>query len=30
MSDNPLYELRAERLTVQDFVALTNEITNTK
>jgi len=30
MSDNPLYELRAERLTVQDFVALTNEIANTK
>ena len=30
MSDNPLYELRAERLTVQDFVALTNEIANSK
>jgi len=30
MTDNPLYELRAERLTVQDFVALTNEITNAK
>ncbi len=28
MSDNPLYELRAERLTVSDFVELTNEITN--
>lgn len=27
MSDNPLYELRAERLTVQDFVSLTKEIT---
>lgn len=26
MSDNPLYELRAERLTVTDFVTLTNEI----
>ncbi|GGE08243.1 MULTISPECIES: 16S rRNA (adenine(1518)-N(6)/adenine(1519)-N(6))-dimethyltransferase RsmA [Sphingobacterium] len=26
MSDNPLYELRAERLTVQDFEILTNEI----
>lgn len=26
MSDNPLYELRAERLTVADFVTLTNEI----
>ena len=30
MSDNPLYELRAERLTVQDFVALTNEISQSK
>jgi len=29
MSDNPLYELRAERLTVADFVTLTNEISNT-
>lgn len=28
MSDNPLYELRAERLTVADFVSLTNEISN--
>ncbi len=28
MSDNPLYELRAERLTVNDFIALTNEIGN--
>lgn len=28
MSDNPLYELRAERLTVDDFVGLTNEIAN--
>lgn len=28
MSDNPLYELRAERLTVADFVTLTNEISN--
>lgn len=28
MSDNPLYELRAERLSVNDFVILTNEITN--
>ncbi|WP_409151460.1 16S rRNA (adenine(1518)-N(6)/adenine(1519)-N(6))-dimethyltransferase RsmA [Sphingobacterium sp. BS-2] len=26
MSDNPLYELRAERLSVQDFEILTNEI----
>lgn len=26
MSDNPLYELRAERLSVADFVQLTNEI----
>lgn len=26
MSSNPLYELRAERLTVTDFVTLTNEI----
>lgn len=26
MSDNPLYELRAERLTVADFEVLTNEI----
>ncbi|MBE8713355.1 16S rRNA (adenine(1518)-N(6)/adenine(1519)-N(6))-dimethyltransferase RsmA [Sphingobacterium hungaricum] len=26
MSDNPLYELRAERLTVADFETLTNEI----
>lgn len=26
MSDNPLYELRAERLSVEDFVQLTNEI----
>ncbi|PRD52637.1 16S rRNA (adenine(1518)-N(6)/adenine(1519)-N(6))-dimethyltransferase RsmA [Sphingobacterium gobiense] len=26
MSDNPLYELRAERLSVEDFVSLTNEI----
>jgi 16S rRNA (adenine1518-N6/adenine1519-N6)-dimethyltransferase len=26
MSDNPLYELRAERLSVKDFEALTNEI----
>ncbi|WP_099365515.1 16S rRNA (adenine(1518)-N(6)/adenine(1519)-N(6))-dimethyltransferase RsmA [Sphingobacterium sp. 1.A.4] len=26
MSDNPLYELRAERLDVNDFVQLTNEI----
>lgn len=30
MSDNPLYELRAERLTVQNFVELTNEIAETK
>ena len=30
MSDNPLYELRAERLTVSDFIALTNEIDKTK
>lgn len=28
MSDNALYELRAERLSVEDFVSLTNEITN--
>lgn len=28
MSDNPLYELRAERLSVEDFARLTNEITN--
>ncbi|HMR18714.1 MAG TPA: 16S rRNA (adenine(1518)-N(6)/adenine(1519)-N(6))-dimethyltransferase RsmA [Sphingobacterium sp.] len=28
MSDNPLYELRAERLQVADFVTLTNEIAN--
>lgn len=28
MSDNPLYELRAERLSVDDFIALTNEITH--
>lgn len=28
MSNNPLYELRAERLTVTDFVSLTNEIAN--
>lgn len=28
MSANPLYELRAERLTVADFMQLTNEITN--
>lgn len=28
MSDNPLYELRAERLAVEDFVALTNEISH--
>lgn len=28
MSANPLYELRAERLSVADFVALTKEITN--
>jgi 16S rRNA (adenine1518-N6/adenine1519-N6)-dimethyltransferase len=27
MSNNPLYELRAERLSVADFVTLTNEIT---
>lgn len=26
MSDNPLYELRAERLEVADFIMLTNEI----
>jgi len=26
MSDNPLYDLRAERLSVADFIALTNEI----
>lgn len=30
MSNNPLYELRAERLTVADFVQLTNEIANAK
>lgn len=29
MSNNSLYELRAERLTVDDFVSLTNEITST-
>ncbi|PRD47285.1 16S rRNA (adenine(1518)-N(6)/adenine(1519)-N(6))-dimethyltransferase RsmA [Sphingobacterium haloxyli] len=28
MSDNPLYELRAERLSVEDFVVLTDEIAN--
>ncbi|MBD1423547.1 16S rRNA (adenine(1518)-N(6)/adenine(1519)-N(6))-dimethyltransferase RsmA [Sphingobacterium chuzhouense] len=28
MSNNPLYELRAERLSVEDFVTLTNEIAN--
>jgi len=28
MSDNPLYDLRAERLGVHDFVTLTNEIVN--
>ena len=28
MSNNPLYELRAERLSVEDFVILTNEIAN--
>ncbi|MGV6944755.1 16S rRNA (adenine(1518)-N(6)/adenine(1519)-N(6))-dimethyltransferase RsmA [Sphingobacterium kyonggiense] len=28
MSDNPLYELRAERLSVADFIQLTNEIGN--
>lgn len=28
MSDNPLYELRAERLSVADFIKLTNEIGN--
>ena len=28
MSDNPLYELRAERLAVADFEALTNEISD--
>ena len=28
MSDNPFYELRAERLSVTDFVTLTNEIAN--
>jgi len=28
MSDNPLYELRAERLSVEDFVILTSEITH--
>lgn len=28
MSDNPLYELRAERLSVKDFVELTKEISN--
>lgn len=27
MSDNPLYEMRAERLEVSDFITLTNEIT---
>lgn len=26
MSDNPLYDLRAERLSVTDFITLTNEI----
>lgn len=26
MSDNPFYDLRAERLSVEDFVTLTNEI----
>lgn len=30
MSNNPLYDLRAERLTVQDFVDLTNDIAQTK
>ncbi len=30
MSDNPLYELRAERLTVQDFITLTNEISKNR
>lgn len=30
MSDNPLYDLRAERLTVADFIQLTNEITNSR
>jgi len=30
MSDNSLYELRAERLTVEDFVALTNEIASVR
>lgn len=30
MSDNPLYELRAERLNVADFVQLTNEIANSR
>lgn len=30
MSNNPLYDLRAERLHVADFVQLTNEITNTR
>lgn len=28
MTDNPLYELRAERLHVADFIQLTNEITD--
>ncbi|NGM90426.1 16S rRNA (adenine(1518)-N(6)/adenine(1519)-N(6))-dimethyltransferase, partial [Parapusillimonas sp. SGNA-6] len=28
MSDNALYDLRAERLSVEDFVQLTNEIIN--
>lgn len=26
MGDNPLYDLRAERLSVADFISLTNEI----
>lgn len=30
ISNNPLYDLRAERLTVQDFVDLTNDIAQTK
>lgn len=30
MSNSPLYDLRAERLTVQDFVDLTNDIAQTK
>lgn len=30
MSNNPLYDLRAERLTVKDFVDLTNDIAQTK